>query len=69
MIKLLSDKGVTIQTSPSEFVRGSGGVAVIEKATGKTLVGIMAPSEKNLASWLKLHPSYQVLLPTGKGVC
>ena len=35
---------------------------MIEKATGKMLVGIAAPSEKNLTNWLKEHPSFQVLL-------
>jgi len=68
MLKLLSNKGVSIQTTPSEFVRGSGGVTVVEKATGKVVMGISAPSEKNLVSWLKVHPSYQVLLPSGKGI-
>ena len=68
MLKLLSNKGVSIQTSPSEFVRGSGGVSVLEKATGKVVMGIVAPSEKNLVTWLKAHPSYQVLLPAGKGM-
>ncbi len=67
MLKYLSERGITTATSASEFVRGSGGVAVTERATGKTLVGIAAPSEKNLAGWLKAHPSYQVLIPSGKG--
>ena len=61
-IRKLSERGITFQHSPHEFVRGSGGVSVIEKATGKMLVGIAAPSEKNLATWLKEHPSFQVLL-------
>jgi hypothetical protein len=60
-LKLLSDRGISFQASPSEFVRGSGGVSVIEKATGKMLVGFAAPSEKNLIPWLKEHPSFQVL--------
>ena len=41
---------------------------MVEKATGKVVMGIVAPSEKNLVTWLKAHPSYQVLLPAGKGV-
>ena len=61
-LKKLSDRGISIQSNPSEFVRGSGGVSVIEMATGKMLVGIAAPSAKNLVNWLKQHPSYQVLL-------
>ena len=61
-LKKLSERGITFQHSPHEFVRGSGGVSVIEKATGKMLVGIAAPSEKNITNWLKEHPSFQVLL-------
>ena len=41
---------------------------MVEKATGKVVMGISAPSEKNLVPWLKVHPSYQVLLPAGKGM-
>ena len=41
---------------------------MLEKATGKVVMGIVAPSEKNLVTWLKAHPSYQVLLPAGKGM-
>ena len=41
---------------------------MIEKATGKMLVGIVAPSEKNLVPWLKEHPSFQVLLHKKKGL-
>ncbi len=67
-MKKLSERGISFQSNPSEFVRGSGGVSVIEKATGKMLVGIAAPSEKNLIPWLKVHPSYQILLhKKGKG--
>ena len=67
-LKRLSDRGISVHATPSEFVRGSGGVPVTEKSTGKTLVGITAPSEKNLVQWLKAHPSYQVLLAAGKGI-
>ena len=35
---------------------------MVERGTGKLLVGIAAPSEKNLIPWLKEHPSYQVYL-------
>lgn len=66
-LKMLSDRGISFQSSPSEFVRGSGGVSVIEKATGKMLVGFAAPSEKNLIPWLKEHTSFQVLLHKKKG--
>lgn len=59
---MLSDRGISFHSNPSDFVRGSGGVSVIEKATGKMLVGIAAPSERNLIPWLKEHPSFQVLL-------
>ena len=52
--------------SPSEFVRGSKGVSMVDKVTGKTVIGIQAPTDKTLASWIKQHPSYEVLLPTGK---
>ena len=69
-LKKLSDRGALHSSNPSEFVRGAGGVSVVEKATGKLLVGIAAPSEKNLIPWLKEHPSYQVYLhpKTGKSV-
>ena len=67
-LKKLLDRGISFQSSPSEFVRGSGGVSVIEMATGKMLVGIAAPSQHGLVPWLKLHPSYQILLhKKGKG--
>ncbi len=67
-LQKLEERGVSLQTNPQEFVRGSGGVSVLELATGKMLVGIAAPSAKNLVSWLKKHPSYQVLLHRkGKG--
>lgn len=67
-LKMLSDRGISFQSSPSEFVRGSGGVSVIEKATGKMLVGFAAPSEKNLVPWLKEHTSFEVLLHKKKGL-
>lgn len=66
-LKMLSDRGITFQSSPREFVRGSGGVSVIEKATGKMLVGFAAPSERSLVPWLKEHTSFQVLLHKKKG--
>lgn len=69
-IRKLSERGISFHSNPSEFVKGSGGVSVIEKATGKMLVGIAAPSEKNLVPWLKTHTSYQILLhKKGKGQC
>ena len=61
-LKKLSDRGVLHSDNPSEFIRGPGGVSVVEKGTGKLLVGIAAPSEKNLIPWLTEHPSYQVYL-------
>jgi len=67
-LKKLEERGFSIQNNPQEFVRGSGGVSVLEMATGKMLVGIAAPSAKNLVPWLKKHSSYQVLLHRrGKG--
>ena len=45
---------------------------MVDKVTGKTVIGISAPSDKNLVSWIKQHPSYQVLVPggkSGKGTC
>lgn len=65
-LKQLAHQGVTIQRSPSEFIRGSGGLPVVEKSSGKTLIGMSAPSERNLVPWLKAHPSYQVLVTTKK---
>ena len=38
----------------------------MEKSSGKTLIGLSAPSERNLVPWLKAHPSYQVLVTTKK---
>ena len=58
-----------METTPSEFIRGSKGIGMLEKSTGKTVIGISAPSDKNLPSWLKLHPSYQVIVPSGRGEC
>ena len=66
-LKKLSDRGVLHSSNPSEFVRGSGGVSVLEKGTGTLLVGVAAPSEKNLVPWLMEHPSYQVYLHTKGG--
>lgn len=66
-LKKLSDRGVLHSSNPSEFVRGAGGVSVVERGTGKLLVGIAAPSEKNLIPWLKEHPSYQVYLHAKAG--
>ena len=67
-LKKLEERGISFQTNPQEFVRGSGGVSMLEMATGKMLVGIAAPSAKNLVPWLKKHHSYQVLLHRkGKG--
>lgn len=65
-LKKLASHGVNVTSNPSEFVKGSGGIVVVEKATNKILVGICAPSEKELVPWLQAHPSYQVLIH-GKG--
>lgn len=67
MLRVLAKRGVIVQTTPGEFVRGGGGVSVVERATGKMVMGLSAPSEKKLVGWLKTHPSYQVFLPHGKG--
>lgn len=40
---------------------------MLEKGTGMLLVGVAAPSEKNLVPWLMEHPSYQVYLHTKGG--
>lgn len=61
-LKKLANQGVSIQSNPSEFLRGSGGIGVIDKSTNKIMVGICAPSEKELIPWLQMHPSYQVLV-------
>ena len=39
---------------------------MVDKSSGKMVVGIQAPTDKTLVSWLKAHPSYEVLLPGGK---
>ena len=39
---------------------------MVDKASGKTVIGIQAPTDKTLVSWLKQHQSYEVLLPAGK---
>ena len=67
MLRIMAKRGMAVQTSPGEFVRGGGGVSVVERATGKVFMGLTAPSEKKLVGWLKNHPTYQVFLPHGKG--
>ena len=72
-LKSLASHGVTFEASPSEFIRGSKGVSMVDKATGKTVIGIQAPTDKTLVPWLKAHPSYKILMPGGgkhrKGTC
>ena len=62
-LKKLANRGITFETNPSEFVRGSKGISMVDKAAGKTVIGIQAPTDKTLVSWLKQHQSYRVLLP------
>lgn len=66
-LKKLSERGGIHSSNPSEFVRGPGGISVVERGTGKLIVGIAAPSEKNLVSWLTEHPSYHVYLHAKAG--
>ena len=58
---------MAIQTTPSEYVKGSGGVTVYEPATKKLLTGLAAPSRKMVVPWLQAHPSFKVFVPSGKG--
>ncbi len=62
-LRRLASRGIKVSTNASEFVKGSGGVGVVEKATNKILMGMCAPSERELVPWLQSHPSYQVLIP------
>ena len=39
---------------------------MVDKASGKTVIGIQAPTDKTLVPWLKQHRSYEVLLPAGR---
>ena len=39
---------------------------MVDKAAGKTVVGIQAPTDKTLVLWIQQHPTYEVLLPAGK---
>ena len=61
-LEKLASQGVNLSSNPKEFVKGSGGITVVEKATKKIMVGICAPSEKELVPWLQAHPSYQVFI-------
>lgn len=36
-------------------------IAVYEKATGKIVAGVMAPTKKYLFAWLEEHPTFEVL--------
>lgn len=36
-------------------------IAVFEKATGKIVAGVMAPTKKYLFAWLEEHPTFEVL--------
>ncbi len=65
-LKQLASRGIRVSNDPSEFVKGSGGVGVVEKSSNKILVGLSAPREGELVSWLVAHPSYDILIP-GKG--
>lgn len=36
-------------------------IAVFDKATGKVVAGVMAPTKKYLFAWLEEHPTFEVL--------
>lgn len=40
------------------------GVAVIDKSSGRVIMGGAAPGRKELVEWLLSHRSYQIHLPT-----
>lgn len=67
-----STKGSTVISpahSTTEFVpteTSQERIAVFEKSSGKIVAGVMAPTKKYLFAWLEEHPTYQVLLQSGK---
>ena len=68
VLKKLQIRGLSRGSStPGEFVKGSGGVTVIEANTRKLVTGLTAPTEKTLIPWLKAHPTYKVHIPSDKG--
>ena len=66
-LERLAARGTNIGTDPMERIKGGGGVTFYEPATRKYLMGVSAPSHKDLLPWLKAHPSYHIFVPAGKG--
>ena len=44
----------------------SEGVAVVDKSSGRVMVGGAAPRKNELIDWLQSHRSYQLHLPAGR---
>lgn len=44
----------------------SEGVAVVDKSSGRVIVGGAAPRKNELIDWLQSHRSYQLHLPAGR---
>ena len=47
-------------------VAESEGVAVVDKSSGRVIVGGAAPKKHELIDWLQSHRSYQIHLPAGR---
>ena len=47
-------------------VAESEGVAVVDKSSGRVIVGGAAPRKNELIDWLQSHRSYQIHLPAGR---
>jgi hypothetical protein len=68
-LKKLEVRGLAKPSStPGDFVKGSGGITVVNVYTKKLITGVTAPSGKTLVPWLKAHPTYKVHIPSDKVV-
>ena len=45
---------------------GNERIVVLERQSGKILIGPAAPTELTLKKWLEKHPTYEVLQPGQK---
>lgn len=66
-LECLAARGTDISSDPSERVKGGGGVTFYEPSTRKYLMGVSAPSHKNILPWLRTHLSYRIFVPAVKG--
>ena len=59
-------RGLEILASRGVNVAESDGVAVVDKSSGRVIVGGAAPRKNDLIDWLQSHRSYQIHLPAGR---